>query len=174
MAHLRCTCQTWGKDYVDKKGLTIHKYSYSLPLKYIQLQNKHYENKVILRMQNKPLKSCQPVELLTYSGKSFMYLEGSVDQRAATLQSVKIWEWFDPRRICTHFGCNVQSSCLYLSTPNSKARFFATLWSTDPILPEGRDLNPSQTKLRVQESCSILKGFVLLSKNDLIFLGLMK
>ena len=40
-------------------------YSYGLPLTYVRLLNKPYENQIILRGHNILLKSCQPLEILT-------------------------------------------------------------------------------------------------------------
>ena len=64
------------------------------PFAHVRLLNKPYENEVILRMQNIPLKYCQPLELLMYIGRGLRFFHtgnmGSLDQRAANSLAFKV------------------------------------------------------------------------------------
>ena len=64
------------------------------PLAYAWLLSKPYYHEVTCRVQNKPLKCCQSLELLMYIKRGlrsfYTVIMRSLDQRAAKLPSIKL------------------------------------------------------------------------------------
>ena len=91
---------------------------------------------------------------------------GSVGQRAAKLQAIKVWEWFDPGRSRIRadrfeWGRGRMAD-FFLRPPTLTDSNFAALWPTDPKFLALKVLNPFKTVSKVQKTSSILRvGFAL-------------
>ena len=91
---------------------------------------------------------------------------GFVDQRAAKLPAIKLWEWFDFARVRTQADCfewgRGRLADFFLWPPTLTADNFKALWPTNPKFSALKNLNPFSTMFKVQEAGSILKvGFAL-------------
>ena len=73
---------------------------------------------------------------------------GSVDQRAAKLKAIKLWEWFDPGRAriranctCNSLTAKAKATDFFFRPPTLTDSDFAALWPTDPIFTAIKFLN---------------------------------
>ena len=93
---------------------------------------------------------------------------GSVDQRAAKLLAIKLWEWFNPgtTRIRADRFDQGQGHVadFFMRPPTLKASNFAALWPTDPKFLALKDLNPLKKYIKNQEASSILNVVFAFSK----------
>ena len=91
---------------------------------------------------------------------------GSVDQRAAKLPVIKLWEWLDRDRIRTRADWfkwgRGRTADFFLRPPTLKAGNFEALLCTDPIFTALKVLNPLKKYNKNQEASYNFKlGFAL-------------
>ena len=93
---------------------------------------------------------------------------GSVGQRAAKLQAIKLWEWFNPARSrmrAKWFECGRgRVADFFLRTPTLTASNFAALWPIDLEILAIKDLLFFSQCIEFQGAGSILKVSFALSK----------
>ena len=137
----------------------------------IPLLSQPYVNEVTLREQKWPLKGCQSLNFFyIYLFQKFSSFNPvnirSVDQRAAKLLSVKLWEIFDPGSSWTwadwfQWG---QTADFFLRPQILTASNFQALWPTDPIFTALKDLNFLNKWTKNQEDDTISRVIFPLSK----------
>ena len=85
---------------------------------------------------------------------------GSLEQRAAKLQAIKLWDWFDHepswiRADWIELGRD-RAAVFFLRPPNLTASNFQALWCTGLVFTELKDLNVFKKYNKNQEANSIL------------------
>ena len=90
----------------------------------------------------------------------------SVGQRAAKIQAIKLWEWFDPgpprTRADWFEGGRGRMADFFVRPPTLTTGNFEAIWPKDLKFSAIKDLNCLKKYFRYQEASSILKmGFAL-------------
>ena len=89
---------------------------------------------------------------------------GSVDQRAAKVLAIKLWEWFDSAQTLMVRVGPGSGGRLFMRSPTLTASNFAALWPTDLKFSAFKDLKPFSKCVKFQEVTSILRLCFVLSK----------